>query len=69
MKKAKLLFSSLLLSILCTFNSFADLAVEPIEMDYSKSGIICIIAIILVVLSVIGLIIFIKRKNRRDDSH
>lgn len=69
MKKIRLLFTSLLFSLLFVFNSFADLAVEHVEMDYSKPGIICIIAIILVVLSVIGLIIFIKRKNNRDDSH
>lgn len=73
MKKIKLLFSSLLFSLLCAFNSFADLVVSGIPHKSSVAQdntlIICVIAIIVVVLAVVGLIIFIKRKNKGDDSH
>lgn len=73
MKKVKLLFSSLLFSILCAFNSFADLAVPGIPsrstVTQDNTLIICVIAIIVVILAVVGLIIFIKRKNKKDDSH
>lgn len=73
MKKAKLLFSSLLFSILCAFNSFADLAGPGIPRSSTVAQdntlIICVIAIIVVILAVVGLIIFIKKKNKRDDSN
>lgn len=73
MKKAKLLFSSLLFSILCTFNSFADLVVPGVPsrstVAQDNTLIICIIAIIVVILAIVGLIIFIKRKNKKDDSN